>query len=177
METKLITIVESPRLRMIPMDIQFCNNKYVNWLNDPISSKYIESDRAYTLEKLKAYIVKAVNEKQYFWAIVKKGDNKHIGNIKIDPITKSTNSGEYGILLGDREEWGKGYAEEASKSIIDFCFLQLKLDALTLGVLENNVAAYKLYEKIGFKKTKIVRHKSVLSEDQCNVIRMIKNNE
>ena len=42
----------------------------------------------------------------------------NIGNIKIDPINEIHKFGEYGILIGDKEYWGKGFAREASEEVL-----------------------------------------------------------
>ena len=82
--------------------------------------------------------IKIKNSKIFFWAITLKESGKHIGNIKIDPISQKHERGEYGIMMGDRSEWGKGYAREASEAVIRFCFETLKLRKVTLGVLTAN---------------------------------------
>ena len=66
----------------------------------------------------------------------------------IHQIEKKT--GEYGILIGDKLSWGKGFAKEASIRIIKYCFQELKLTMVTLGVIEDNFKAVSLYKKIGF---------------------------
>ena len=43
----------------------------------------------------------------------------------IDPIDEKRKSGEYGIMIGNKLEWGKGYAKEASKTIIKYSMLTL----------------------------------------------------
>lgn len=68
--------------------------------------------------------------------ITLKENGKHIGNIKIDPISKRHGTGEYGILIGDRNTWGKGYAAEATIGILKYCFQELGLRRITLEVIE-----------------------------------------
>jgi RimJ/RimL family protein N-acetyltransferase len=53
-------------------------------------------------------------------------------------------------MIGDRKEWGKGIAKEASERIIDYCFNSLNLKKLNLGVKKNNLNAIRLYKKLGF---------------------------
>lgn len=111
----------------------------------------MESGGDYTYSQLKIFLKNVEESNIYFWAICLKDSNKHIGNIKIDPINSFLNSGEYGIMIGEKSEWGKGYAEEASKAVIDFCFSSdVGLSSITLGVLKENVTAIRLYRKLGF---------------------------
>ena len=53
-----------------------------------------------------------------FWAIRIKDINnmKHIGNIKIDPIDLKIKSGQYGMIVGDKSEWGKGLCLRSIKN-------------------------------------------------------------
>ena len=114
--------------------------------------KYMESGGPnYDLKMLERYLKHIESQNIFSWAIVIKKNMLHIGNLKIDPINHKNLYGEYGIMIGDRREWGKGYANEASKAVIKFCFDSLKLNKINLGVLINNKAALRLYQKLGFR--------------------------
>ncbi len=141
--------LESERLYYEPLSTLYSSNSYVDWLNDEEVNKYLESGGGYTIEKLNVFLKEQESKNIQFWAIVIKESNKHIGNIKIDPIKNSI--GEYGILIGDKIEWGKGYAKEASETIIHHCFDNLKLTEIQLGVKPNNINAIKLYKTLGFE--------------------------
>ena len=54
----------------------------------------IASGGDYTIEKLSNYLEGSEHNPKYFWAISVKKTNKHIGNIKIDPIDLNNFSGE-----------------------------------------------------------------------------------
>lgn len=148
-----LAVLKSERLILRPLNRHFLSQEYVNWMNDEKVNQHLESGGDYTLEKLTAYLKEVENKPKYFWAINFKETEKHLGNIKIDPIDKSALSGEYGIMIGDRNAWGKGIAKEASKTVIDFCFNTLNLNQINLGVKKNNLKAISLYEKLGFRIT------------------------
>ena len=145
-----IPILESDRLILRPLNSSFISGEYVSWMNDEEVIRYMDSGGNYTLKKLKNYIEKVENNPQYFWAIIFKNKNKHIGNIKIDPIDKENKYGEYGIMIGNKNFWRKGIAAEASSLVIKFCFERICLRKINLGVLEKNKSAIKLYQKLGF---------------------------
>ena len=142
--------IETKRLILVPMHSGFANPAYLSWLNDPEVNKYLEVKKENTMNELIAYVEDMVKARIHFWGIVIRENNKHIGNIKIDPINTKHLYAEYGIMMGDKEEWGKGYAKEASKAIVDFCFESLKLRKVNLGVVKENEAAVNLYKKLGF---------------------------
>lgn len=49
----------------------------------------------------------------------------------------------------DSKCWGKGYATEAAKAIIDFAFTTLKLEEVVSFTVENNIRSRRVMEKIG----------------------------
>lgn len=171
MPTKIPTITTG-RLLLIPLNMSFCSDRYVQWMNDPEVNRYLDSGTGYTREKLTAYLRDVESKDIYFWGILIAKSRRHIGNIKIDPINYKHGLAEYGILIGDKAEWGKGYAKEASQAVFDFCFKQLKIRKITLGVVENNISAVELYRKMGFvTEGHFLRH-AVYDGKYCNTFRM-----
>lgn len=164
--------LETERLLLEPMALNFCTEKYVNWLNDNEINQFLETGGNYTLESLKSYLEKIVANPVLFWAIIHKESKKHIGNIKIDPISLRNNIGEYGILMGDKEYWGQGYAKEASCAVINYCFKNLGLRKISLGVISSNKSAVKLYEKLGFEIEGIYRMHGIYKGEFCDALRM-----
>ena len=165
-------IIESERLLLEPISVKFCSNSYVGWLNDEEVYRYLETGGNHTIEMLKDFLIAAEAKDILFWAIIIKETKKHIGNIKIDPINKRHGLGEYGILMGDKTEWGKGYAKETSIAVIDYCFKQLNFRKMTLGVIEENIVAVKLYQNLGFKQEGLYVEHGIYEGKYCNVIRM-----
>ncbi|WP_339049636.1 GNAT family N-acetyltransferase [Rickettsiella endosymbiont of Xylota segnis] len=47
------------------------------------------------------------------------------------------------------QHWGKGYATEAAKAVIDFAFTTLKLEEVVSFTAENNIRSRRVMEKIG----------------------------
>ena len=167
--------LESHRLYYKPLSKSHLSQSYVNWMNDDDVIRYLESGGDYTMQKLEAYIEEQEKKEILFWAIHLKSSNKHIGNIKIDPINTKTNSGEFGILIGDKLSWGKGFAKEASIEIIKYCFNEIKLSKITLGVIEDNIKALDLYGNLGFIIEDIDKEIGFYNNKLCNSIRMSLN--
>jgi RimJ/RimL family protein N-acetyltransferase len=67
---------------------------------------------------------------------------------------------------------GKGFAKEATQKIIDFCFNELEIRKLTLGVVADNFAAVKLYKKLNFKTEGIYKKHGLYQGKYCDIIRM-----
>jgi aryl-alcohol dehydrogenase-like predicted oxidoreductase/RimJ/RimL family protein N-acetyltransferase len=169
--------IESERLSYERLSLMHVNQDYVNWMNDPQVFLYLESGGDYTMDMLQEYVKEQDNKDILFWAIRIKTTGKHIGNIKIDPINHENNSGEYGIMIGDKTAWGKGYAKEASIRIIDHCFEELSLSQITLGLIADNNKALELYKTLGFEIDETSLNSVPNNNKGRNVIRMILRNQ
>ena len=161
------------RLILKPLSQEHCTEQYVSWCNDPEVYLYLETCGGYTLELLCAYIQSVIDKQTLMWAIHIKETGMHIGNIKIDPIDTIKGSGEYGIMMGERTQWGKGYAKEASEAVIDYCFNDgPRLQKITLGVLGNNNRAVDLYYRMGFELEDLLKNHKVKNGISLDVLRM-----
>lgn len=176
-------ILETKRLVLKPLSLVHHTQDYVDWLNDEKVYRYLETGGNYTLAMLKDYLNDVVKQDIYFWGIHLKNNSLHIGNIKIDPINSKHGLAEYGIMMGRRSEWGKGYAKEATNKVIDFCFQELNIRKLTLGVVADNNTAVELYKKVGFITEGVYKQHKFYNGKYCDIIRMalfnpsLKNND
>lgn len=85
----------------------------------------------------------------YSWAIKLKKSNQFIGDIGLNIGTEKYKKGE--IYYGLRpDHWGKGFATEANKVVLGFCFKTLKLHRIEAGVDTRNIKSIALLERLGF---------------------------
>ena len=128
--------------------------RFCVWVNDPDVTRY-----------LSLYLpMSTVDEENWFNAMTQRsqsektlviemrdGDGwKMIGNcgvLDIDPVNRS---GELGIMLGEKDEWDKGYGTEAMLLLVCHCFETLNLNRAYLRVYAENLRAKRSYEKAGF---------------------------
>ena len=167
--------LETDRLIIKRLSLVHLSDEYLSWLNNSLVTTFLEIKEDYTIDMLKAYIQKHYENEVYIWAIHLKKSNKHIGNIKIDPISYGLKSAEYDILMGDTNNWGRGYAKEASLRIIKYCFDELELSRITLGVVEDNINAVALYKTMEFKIDIVIKDSDVYNQKMCNSLRMSLN--
>lgn len=70
-----------------------------------------------------------------------------------------------GIGIGEREYWSKGYGTDAMKLAVQFAFMELGLQRVSLGLFDYNPRALRAYEKVGFRLEGRTR-KDLLREGQ-----------
>lgn len=97
------------------------------------------------------------------WAIVKKDENKVIGSIGLhrDYKREFKNVKMIGYVLSEKH-WGKGYATEAAKRVIQYGFETLNLDMISVYHYSNNIRSKRVIEKCGFKYEGTLRNSSIL---------------
>ena len=146
-----IKSINSERLTLKPLGLDFLSKMYLSWMQDYQVVQYMDTGGAdYTLQMLEDYLKNIENKKIFSWAILLKNTNQHIGNIKIDPINYKHLYGEYGIMIGEKMVWGQGIASESSKLALKYCFNELGLKKIYLGVIAENKRAVESYKNIGF---------------------------
>ncbi|WP_157822473.1 GNAT family N-acetyltransferase [Psychromonas sp. Urea-02u-13] len=78
------------------------------------------------------------------------GNNMIIGFVFV--FVESNTDAHVGYLLGE-PYWGKGYATELLKGLIDFINNENKINLLIAGVATNNIVSSRLLNKLGFIKS------------------------
>ncbi len=85
---------------------------------------------------------------QWQWAIVLPQTHTLIGNAGIRSRAPGAREGEIGYELAP-EHWGRGYATEAARAVVDYGFAQLGLHRVTGWCIAENVASAHVLEKLG----------------------------
>jgi RimJ/RimL family protein N-acetyltransferase len=60
--------------------------------------------------------------------------------------------GRIGILIGDKEKWGRGWGTEAVEAFVQFLFTQKGIDRIELDTAHFNQRAQRCFEKCGFRR-------------------------
>lgn len=122
---------------------------YISWFNDEEVCRSNSHHRyPFTEDEARNFILNATkNCDELVLAIILKEDDKHIGNIALTKINSINHSAEFGMILGDKSVWGKGYAKEAAKLIIEHGFFEMNLNRIYGGITDNNLST-KFFLKI-----------------------------
>ncbi|WDE98193.1 GNAT family protein [Lentisphaera profundi] len=137
-------------LELEAISLDHISDKYISWFHDKDVKKGLYSGRKpASTTSLESYIATTLaNPKAIMFAIIYQSE--HIGNIKIDNFDSISQTAELGILIGEKQHWGKGLGFEACQLVIDYAFNELNFRKILLSVFTNNPNATRLYEKLGF---------------------------
>jgi len=149
MKTAYIT---GTKIYLRPLDRADINETYLSWLNDPEVNRFLEAGLStHTLSSLEQYYEQVAGSADTrFMAVVEENTDLHIGNVKLEPINWTHRTAVFGIMIGNKSKWGKGYGTEATRLAVEYAFGDLDLRKVSLGVMVKNVAAIKTYQRLGF---------------------------
>ena len=92
------------------------------------------------------------------FTITLKPEDKPIGKIFISRINRAEDSLDITrIYIADQELRGKGYGEEALRLILQYAFINLHMERVTIDHFEKNRVAAALYDKVGFTNEGLMR--------------------
>ncbi|MCQ9201514.1 MAG: GNAT family N-acetyltransferase [Prochlorococcus marinus XMU1425] len=127
------------------------SEKYVAWLNDYDIMKYTEQKYSeHFFSNVCDFVEQKYNsENDLLFGIF--SDDKHIGNIKLGPISWDHKSAEVSYFIGDKKFWGRGIATKCVKSIVEYGTKVLLLEKFNSGYYELNLGSEKVLKKCGFR--------------------------
>ena len=76
--------------------------------------------------------------------------DRPIGLVQYEGSAARDRRVQMGILIGDRDAWGKGYGPEAVVLLLNWLFNHRGLHRIWLTIQANNARARRAYEKVGF---------------------------
>lgn len=139
-------ILESNRLFLIPIrhnDIPF----FLEWGKDKEVMKFIP------VTDIEQYLKEMIQLSHPFWVIYLKEQGKPIGSIGFNNNNIDKTVVELGITLGEKEEWGKSYAQEAIKKLLAH-IASVGIKKVQVFIDKNNDKSLHLFDNLGFKLAK-----------------------
>ena len=145
--------IETERLVLRQFRYEDDDDMLAYWISDPqIQSLY--SEPVYTTKNevkalLDKYIGSCEKDDYYRWAIIEKESKICIGQIAIFLVDSKNHFCEIEYALGSKFH-RKGYATEAVKSILDFCFNKVNFHKVQVCHKESNIASQGVIRRCNF---------------------------
>lgn len=107
-----------------------------------------------TVEEAKSFALAPEEPDQLIFGIYTYED-AFIGYTTLSEFKEKTEC-EFAIFILNKQYWVKGIGAEVTRLILDYAFNGLGIEKVVLTTSEYHEKAIALYERIGFKKTKLI---------------------
>jgi RimJ/RimL family protein N-acetyltransferase len=146
------------RVRLVPPDATLHLENALRWFNDPEVTELLDLYWGVTRRQEVAFFERMETQRDHdlHWAILA-SDARHIGFIALHQIDWRMRSATGGLVIGDRDAWGRGYATDAVRTRTRFAFEQLNLHRIEGHTM--NPAMRRVYEKCGYRHEGTARKK------------------
>jgi RimJ/RimL family protein N-acetyltransferase len=148
--------------------------KWAEWFND-LAVTLPLGDEAYlpsTLEGEQETASSIIKNKEHVFSIVDLKSDALIGRCLLFGVNLVDRSAMFGIVIGEKAFWSKGYGQEATRLMLDYGFNLLNLNSIMLGVFAFNIQAIQCYKKVGFKEIGWRRQARIIGGKKYDAILM-----
>lgn len=93
-----------------------------------------------------------LDERNASFTIYERATLRPIGGTDLRDINHRHGTAEFGIMIGEKDCWGKGYGTEATALMLDYGFTILGLHNILLRVFSYNQRGIRAYQRAGFRE-------------------------
>jgi RimJ/RimL family protein N-acetyltransferase len=133
----------------VPTLHRWVNDFQVSILSgDPLQPTTLESLQA---EYDRTFGKEAQRQNATGFSIYERASMRLIGYTELRHIDHRNRTATFGIMIGEKDCWHKGYGTEATRLMLDYGFNVLNLHNIDLNTHSYNEAAQKAYTRAGFR--------------------------
>jgi RimJ/RimL family protein N-acetyltransferase len=127
---------------------------FVRWFNDPEVRHTLDMFAPMSTAAEERWFERRLEaENEYLFSIEGWVEGRwiHLGNIGLHRVDWKNRGAILGIVLGEKDQWDRGFGTEAVRLMLGFAFRELSLHRVQLDVFAFNPRAIRCYEKAGFR--------------------------
>jgi RimJ/RimL family protein N-acetyltransferase len=127
---------------------------YERWINDfTVLQTLGAAMRPTTSESESAWFERAAtSDKEVMFTVYELETRRAIGTTGLREVDHFHRAATFGILIGEKESWGKGYGTETTRLMVDYAFQGLGLNNVMLTVSPRNERGLRAYRRAGFRE-------------------------
>lgn len=108
-------------------------------------------------------------EDGYYWSIDTK-DGTTIGTVALTDINDYHKLAELGVVIGDKNFWGKGVASEVVAAVVQYAFTNLGIVRISAEAEVGNIGVQKVLERAGFEQDGVFKSARVKNGQRIDVL-------
>ena len=124
-EKEKIVFLSGKKINLRPLDAETDLSKAVKWINDQEVSEFLLRFLPMTRNEEKEWFNKKQTDSVALAIETKKG--LYIGNIGLHKIDHLNGTAEIGIMIGEKNYWGRGFGFDAEMTLLNYGFNTLNL--------------------------------------------------
>lgn len=148
----MITEIQTERLILRKMKVSDSASLFKIW-SDPEVTKFMNinsfTDERQAVEMIEILNNLSLESKAIRYSIIELESNRIIGSCGYNSIDSSNAKAEIGYDIS-KDYWGKGYAQEAIQSLMDYAFNTLKFNRIEAKVEPENNNSIKVLQKLNY---------------------------
>jgi len=130
---------------------------FLKWFNDPEIVQYLDMYLPMTEMSEEKFIeelgtTRASSDVLLVIEAIERDSTKPIGNCGLHQINAKDRNAIFGIIIGEKDYWSKGYGLEAARLLINYGFQQLNLHSISSAAIAYNERSIALHRKVGFQE-------------------------
>ena len=147
---------------------------FVRWINDfGVTRSLALGMRPITPEQeAEWYDASGKSQTSATFTVYERATMRPIGITSLDHIDHLNGTAEFGVVIGEKECWGKGYGTETARLMLEYGFTCLGLHSVMLHVHSYNRRAIRAYQRAGFREAGRIRECHRLGQKFYDVLLM-----
>ena len=147
--------LQGARVTLAPPRPEYVDD-YLRWFGDPLVTRYLTMRNPPSRQQEVEFLERmASNDSDVFWSILL--GERHIGSIGIHGIDWRNRTAITGVMIGERDCWGQGFATESMRLRTRYAFQELGLETLTTHVNSDNEASRRALQRAGYRQAGVLR--------------------
>ena len=133
-------------------------NYFLKWFTDPEVTQYLAAIYLPMTEMADEKFIEELgtsrSQTQVIFVIeATEGEsNIPIGNTTLSAINPKDHLATFGIAIGEKAYWSKGYGTEAARLLVNYGFEQLNLHRISSGAVAFNERSIRMHLSVGFRE-------------------------
>ena len=168
-----ITMLTGERIELGPIRRELIGT-YLKWFNDlDVMRTLAVTNLPMTFEAEEQWFATAAaNRNEAIFTIYIRETGEPIGNAGLHNIDHEHGTANFGIVIGEKSAWNRGYGTETTRLMLQYGFDILGLENVMLEVHGTNPGAIRAYEKAGFQSIGVRRSAFKLGRERTDIFLM-----
>ncbi len=126
-------------------------DRWLVWFNDPEVTDTLSVYLPFSRGMEERFFEAQLDDSSQVLLAIETAEGRHIGTLGLHHIDQKNRHAELGISIGEKDCSGKGYGQDAIRTLLEWAFGEMNLHRVYLRVFDYNKRAIACYERCGFQ--------------------------